>query len=160
MNYELFTTFAQQNYLEMVNVNGLRTAILQAVNHFTQDDDFMVVTDFHLHLDTDTGEVAIADDTEMTIASAVVEEWVDLDGDDDMEALVRELKSLLSEMSAEGAFEQVSVSKPFSFVLEDDNQETIEELFYVDEDLIVLSDDLLKDMDKDLDDFFEKLMKE
>ena len=77
----------------MVNVNGLRTAILQAVNHFAQDDDFMVVTDFHLHLDTDTGEVAIADDTEMTIASAVVEEWVDLDGDDDMETLVRELKT-------------------------------------------------------------------
>ena len=61
---------------------------------------------------------------------------------------------------AEGAFEKVSVSKPFSFVLEDDNQETIEELFYVDEDLIILNDDLLKDMDKDLDDFFEKLMKD
>jgi hypothetical protein len=28
----------------------------------------------------------------------------------------------------------------------------------VDEDLIVLNDDLLKDMDKDLDDFFENLM--
>ena len=138
----------------------LRTAIEQAVNHFVQDDDFMVVTDFHLHLDADTGELAIADDTEMTITSAVVEEWIDLDGEDDMEAMAHELKSILGAMSAEGAFEQVSVSKPFSFVLEDDNQETIEELFYVDEDLIVLSDDLLKDMDKDLDDFFEKLMKE
>ena len=142
------------------STSGLRTAILQAVNHFVQDDDFLVVTDFHLHLDADTGEVAIADDTEMTIASAAVEEWVDLDGDDDMEAMARELKLLLSAMSAEGAFEHVSVSKPFSFVLEDDNQETIDELFYVDEDLIILSDDLLKDMDKDLDDFFEKLMKE
>jgi len=144
----------------MVNLNGLRTAIQQAVNHFTQDDDFMVVTDFHLHLDANTGEVAISDDTEATIATVVVDEWVDLDGDDDMEALARELKTLLSDMAAEGAFEHIPVSKPFSFVLEDDNQETIEELYYVDEDLIVLSDDLLKDMDKDLDDFFEKLMKE
>ena len=142
------------------STSGLRTAIEQAVNHFVQDDDFLVVTDFHLHLDADTGEVAIADDTEMTISSAVVEEWVDLDGDEDMEAMARELKSILSAMSAEGAFEHISVSKPFSFVLEDDNQETIDELFYVDEDLIILSDDLLKDMDKDLDDFFEKLMKE
>ncbi|MBO4451905.1 MAG: hypothetical protein J5770_05740 [Bacteroidaceae bacterium] len=142
------------------STSGLRTAIEQAVNHFVQDDDFLVVTDFHLHLDADTGEVAIADDTEMTISSAIVEEWVDLDGDEDMEAMARELKSILSAMSAEGAFEHVSVSKPFSFVLEDDNQETIDELFYVDEDLIILSDDLLKDMDKDLDDFFEKLMKE
>ena len=142
------------------STSGLRTAIQQAVNHFAQDDDFMVVTDFHLHLDTDTGEVTIADDTETTIASAVVDEWIDIDGDDDMEVMARELKSILGAMSTEGVFEQVSVSKPFSFVLEDDNQETIEELFYVDEDLIVLSDDLLKDMDKDLDDFFEKLMKE
>ena len=143
-----------------VSISNLRTAIGQAVNHFSKDDDFMVVTDFHLHLDADSGEVAIADDTEMTVASAMVEEWIDMDGDDEMEVMARELKSILSEMSAEGAFEQINVSKPFSFVLEDDNQEAVEELFYVDEDLIVLNDDLLKDMDKDLDDFFENLMKE
>lgn len=142
------------------SISNLRTAIGQAVNHFTKDDDFMVVTDFHLHVDTDTGELLIADDTEMTIASAIVEEWIDMDGDQEMEVMVRELKSILNEMSTEGAFEQISVSKPFSFVLEDDNQETVEELFYVDEDLIVLNDDLLKDMDKDLDDFFENLMKD
>ena len=143
-----------------VSISNLRSAIEQAVNHFTKDDDFMVVTDFHLHLDADSGEVDIADDTEITIASAMVEEWIDMDGDDEMEVMARELKSILSEMSAEGAFEQISVSKPFSFVLEDDNQEAVEELFYVDEDLIVLNDDLLKDMDKDLDDFFENLLKD
>ena len=146
--------------LSNASTSTLRTAIKQAVNHFAQDDDFMVVTDFHLHLDPDTGEVAIADDTETPITSATVEEWVDIDGEDDLGAMAQELRSLLSAMMAEGAFEKVSVSKPFSFVLEDDNQETIEELFYVDEDLIILNDDLLKDMDKDLDDFFEKLMKD
>lgn len=139
---------------------NLRTAIEQAVHHFAQEDDFMVVTDFHLHLDSDAGEVTIADDTDQVIASAAVEEWVDLDGDEELVSMAGVLKSIISEMANEGVFEQVNVSKPFSFVLEDDNRESIEELYYVDEDIIVLSDDLLKDMDKDLDDFFEKLMKE
>ena len=142
------------------SASNLRMAVEQAVHHFVQEDDFMVVTDFHLHLDTDSGEITIADDTDQIITSAVVEEWIDLDGAEEMEAMARELKSLFGQMSADGAFEHVNVSKPFSFVLEDDNRESIEELFYVDEDIIVLSDDLLKDMDKDLDDFFEKLMKE
>lgn len=162
MHYQLFRTFAYLIGLNMTISNtstlNLRAAIEQAVNHFAKDDDFMVVTDFHMHVDTDSGEVGIADDTEAMIASAIVEEWIDMDGDEEMEMMAHELKAILSEMSTEGAFEQISVSKPFSFVLEDDNQETVEELFYVDEDLIVLNDDLLKDMDKDLDDFFENLM--
>ena len=56
--------------LSNASTSNLRTAIKQAVNHFAQDDDFMVVTDFHLHLDPDTGEVAIADDTEQAAFAA------------------------------------------------------------------------------------------
>ena len=142
------------------STSKLRSAIEQAVHHFSQDDDFLVITDFHLHLDADSGEVSIADDTDVAIASTVVEEWIDLDGDEEMEEMAGVLTTLLQQMSNEHVFDDVNISKPFSFVLEDDNQESIQELFYVDEDIIVLNNDLLKDMDKDLDDFFEKLMKE
>lgn len=142
------------------STSNLRSAIEQAIHHFTKDDDFLVITDFHLHLDSDTGEVSIADDTDVAIASAVVEEWIDLDGDDELEEMIGVLTALLHQMLDEHVFDHVNVSKPFSFVLEDDNKESIQELFYVDEDIIVLNNDLLKDMDKDLDDFFEKLMKE
>ena len=144
-----------------VSESSLRQAIEQALKNIAaEEDDFKVVTDFHLHLDSDTGEVSIADDTDAIVASAVVEEWIDLEGDDEVEGMAHVLTALLQQMSDEQVFEHVNVSKPFPFVLEDDNQESIQELFYVDEDIIVLNNDLLKDMDKDLDDFFDKLMKE
>jgi hypothetical protein len=54
----------------------------------------------------------------------------------------------------------MSVLKPYSFVLEDDDRETIEELYLVDDDIVILNEELMADLDKDLDDFLNKLLKE
>ena len=54
----------------------------------------------------------------------------------------------------------MSVLKPYSFVLEDDDREAIEELYLVDDDIVILNDELMADLDKDLDDFLDKLLKE
>ena len=56
--------------------------------------------------------------------------------------------------------EQMAILKPFSFVLEDDDKESIEELYLVDDDTAILHEDLMVDLDKDLDDFLDKLLKD
>ena len=56
--------------------------------------------------------------------------------------------------------EQMSILKPFSFVLEDDDKETIEDLYLVDDDTAILHEELMADLDKDLDDFLDKLLKD
>ena len=55
--------------------------------------------------------------------------------------------------------EQASILKPYSFVLEDDDKETVEELYLVDDDIVIIDTELMKDLDKDLNDFLEKLLK-
>jgi hypothetical protein len=45
-------------------------------------------------------------------------------------------------------------------VLEDDDKETIEELYLVDDDTAILHEDLMVGLDKDLDDFLDKLLKD
>ena len=51
--------------------------------------------------------------------------------------------------------------KPFSFVLVDDEKETVAELLLIDdEDTLLLSDELLKGLDEELDDFLKKLLEE
>jgi hypothetical protein len=54
----------------------------------------------------------------------------------------------------------MSILKPFSLVLEDDDKETVAELYVVDDDTVIIDEELMVDLDKDLDDFFEKLIKE
>lgn len=138
----------------------LKQAIKAALDAFSQDADFEVFTDFHLHLDADTGVVTIFDDDDVEITDAVVEDWIDVDGDEYVTIVGAELRSLLKSMSEEGLFNNVGVAKPFSFVLIDDDKETIEELFLVDDDTILISPDLLSGLDQELDDFFNHLLDE
>ena len=54
----------------------------------------------------------------------------------------------------------MSILKPYSFVLEDDDRENLCELYLVDDDTVIIDEELMKGLDKDLDDFFAQLMKE
>jgi hypothetical protein len=45
-------------------------------------------------------------------------------------------------------------------VLEDDDKEAVTELYVVDDDTVIIDPDLMEGLGKDLDDFFEQLMKE
>ena len=54
----------------------------------------------------------------------------------------------------------MGISKPFSFVMEDDECETIAELYVADDDTIIIGGDLMGNLDSDLDEFFEELMNE
>ena len=54
----------------------------------------------------------------------------------------------------------MSILKPFSFVLEDDDKETIEELYLVDDETVIIDPDLMEGLDKDLNEFLENLLKD
>ena len=56
--------------------------------------------------------------------------------------------------------DKMGILKPFSFVLENDEHESIAELYIADDDTIIISGELMDGLDKDLNAFFEQLMKE
>jgi hypothetical protein len=43
--------------------------------------------------------------------------------------------------------------------LEDDDRESVAELYVADDDTVIIDSELMKDLDKDLDEFFENLLK-
>jgi hypothetical protein len=55
--------------------------------------------------------------------------------------------------------ENLSILKPYAFVLEDEDRDSVAELYVVDDDTVIIDTELMKDLDKDLDDFFENLLK-
>ena len=54
----------------------------------------------------------------------------------------------------------MGIMKPFSFVLEDEELNTIADLYMADDDTVIIGNDLMTGLDEDLDSFFDKLMKE
>jgi hypothetical protein len=52
----------------------------------------------------------------------------------------------------------VTILKPYSFVLVDEDKETVTELLLVDDDTMLVNDELLKGLDKELDDFLKELL--
>ena len=48
--------------------------------------------------------------------------------------------------------------KPFSFVLVDDDKETIAELLLLDDDTLLINEELLKGLDEELDAFLKDLL--
>lgn len=133
-------------------------AIRKIAEKFPSAEEATQLTDIHIRVSQDTGEMLAFDDDDKEINRCVIEQWIDNKDDNFYKGVAATLRSILN--NRKDLIEQMSVLKPYSFVLEDDDRETIEELYLVDDDIVILNDDLMADLDKDLDDFLDKLLKE
>ena len=70
----------------------------------------------------------------------------------------RILSNLLCNMKNQGDFDKLTIMKPFSFVLVDDDKETIAELLLLDDDTLLVNEELLKGLDEELDAFLKDLL--
>ena len=69
------------------------------------------------------------------------------------------LHSELTALKEEGIFDNLNLLKPYSFVLVDDEKETVADLLLIDdEDTLLLSGELLKGLDEELDAFLKDLL--
>lgn len=80
------------------------------------------------------------------------------DGDDFYENVERILSTLLHNMKNGGDFDKLAILKPYSFVLVDDEKETIAELLLMDDDTLLVNEELLKGLDEELDSFLKELL--
>ncbi len=136
----------------------IKTLIQTATSHFCGDDKGTKnVTDFHIKVADSDGSMLVMDDEDNVLATAVVTDFVSAS----TETVGSALRNVLSDMNASGCFSNMSVFKPFSFLLEDAEGEMLSELFIVDDENIILTDDeLLKGLDEELNDFLAKLLSE
>ncbi len=52
------------------------------------------------------------------------------------------------------------ILKPFSFVLENEDKEHIEELYLVDDDISIIGEHIMPNISQDLDTFFDNILQE
>ena len=124
----------------------------------TTSDDTSVLTDIHVRVVQDSGEILAFDDDDNEITRCVVEQWIDNKDENFYEEIAKHLRSLLRKNSDQ--IDNLGILKPYSFVLEDDDRENLGELYIADDDTIIVGGDLMEGLDNDLDDFLDELLKE
>ena len=144
--------------LSQQSLSTIESAIQKAVGKYVCGCDQTAVTDIHLQPDQPSGQLTIFNDDDEELANVMIEEWATYDGDDFMENVEPSLKSILCRMKEAGDFEKITILKPYSFVLVDEDKETAAELLLVDDDTILVDDELLKGLDKELDEFLKNLL--
>ena len=116
-----------------------------------------VLTDIHLLVDQESGEVRAYNDEDEEINRCVVEQWIGNTDEDFYQQVAPVLHDILQQHHQ--VVEEMSLMRPFSFVLMDDDRETLQDLYYVDNgETVILDGDLLKNLDEDLDTFLKHLL--
>lgn len=133
-------------------------ALRKVAEKFPSNEEATLLTDIHLRVTQETGELVVYDDDDNEITRCIVEQWIDNKEDSFYDDAANTLRSVLTKHKEK--VEKMSILKPYSFVLEDDDRENLCELYLVDDDTVIIDEELMKGLDKDLDDFFAQLMKE
>ena len=145
--------------LSQQSLSIIESAIQKAVAKYTCNCEQTVVTDIHLQPDQTSGQLNIYNDDDEELARAVIAEWVDYDGEDFYTEVEPLLRAEVTALKNEKGLDKLCLMKPYSFVLVDEEKETVSELLLIDdEDTLLLSDELLKGLDEELDAFLKDLL--
>ena len=133
-------------------------ALRKISDKFPPNEEATMLTDIHIRVTQETGELVAYDDDDNEITRCIIEQWIDNKEESFYNDAANTLRSVLAKHKQQ--VEQMSILKPYSFVLEDDDCEHLCELYLGDDDTVIIDEELMKDLDKDLDDFFAQLMKD
>ncbi len=159
----LFHTFVSSNRNITMKpteqtIQQVERVLRKVTEKFPKTKEADLLTDIHLRVTQETGELVVYDDDDKEITRCVVEQWIDNKEDDFYKDVATALTNMLKKHKKQ--LEQMAILRPFSFVLENEDREHLAELFLVDDDTVILDEELMKGMDKDLDDFLAKLLKD
>ena len=113
-----------------------------------------------MQADAESGELQIYDDEEHLIEKIVIFDWVNSNEEENAfnKRVAASVKAVLTILSTKNIFDAPRFLKPLSVSLTDEDFVVIEELLFIDDDVLRLDDPLLKDLDADLDDFLANLL--
>lgn len=160
---KIFYTFATKIGIYKMNtteltIQQIERAIRKIAEKFPQTEEASVMTDIHFRVTQETGELMAFDDNDEEINRCIIEEWIGNTSDTFFNDIPAVFRKCLDNMK--NTIETMSILKPFSFVLEDDDKESIAELYLVDDETVIIDPDLMQGLEEDLNNFFDKLMKD
>lgn len=138
----------------------IETAFMSAIEKLTKDENGSLISDLFVQADSESGELQIFDENEKVIEKNVIFDWVNNPDNEDVfnKKVSASVKAVLTILSTKNIFDHPRFLKPLSVSLTDEDFVVIEELLFLDDEMLRLDDPLLKDLDEDLDKFLAQLL--
>ena len=136
-------------------IQQIQRALRKAASKFSPEAECPPLTDLLIQVKQESGELLVFDDDDSELTRCVVEAWI---GNTD-EDFYTEVQPIIKQaiIGIRNVTENVSILKPYSYVLIGEDHETIADLYLVDDDTIVISGEFMKGLSDDLDNFWKEL---
>ena len=134
----------------------IERALRKTAEKFPPTDEASQMTDIHIRVSEESGELMTFDDDGQELTRCVVEQWIDSKDDNFYQDVANDLRKCITAQKQQ--LEALSILKPYSFVLEDDDCDPLEELYVVDDEIGIIDPVSLDSLDSDLDEFLSRLM--
>ena len=138
-------------------IQQIQRAIRKVADKFPPSAD-PVLTDIHLQVKPESGELLAYDDNMEELTRIVVDQWLKPTEEDLYDAAAVAIKQSISGLR--DLIDKMSILHPFSFVMMGEDDETMSDIYIVDDETLILDSELLKGLDEELDDFLKKLLKD
>ena len=91
------------------------------------------------------------------ITRCVVEQWINNIEENFYDSVTLILRKQLKNMS--NVVDNLGILKPYSFVLENDDKENVAELYFADDNTVIIGGDIMQGLDEELEKFLDDLIK-
>lgn len=139
-------------------IQQIERALRKIAAKFPPEKEAEIMTDIHIRVSQDTGEIRAYNDDEEELDRCVVEEWINNPDENFYQEITSILRKCIEKLK--DTVEGMSILKPFSLVLEDDDKESVAELYLVDDETVIIDPDLMEGLEDDLNNFLENLLAE
>ena len=141
------------------SIAAVQAFLANALGKYAVKEAVPVITDIYLQPQLTTGALVVLNDDDEVLAKTVVQEWVNPVYEDFYEGAEADLRKVLADIQQAGELDKLCLLKPYSFVLVDEDKETLADLLLVDDaETLFLSDELLKGLDEELNTFLKDLL--
>ena len=134
----------------------------KAMAQLDKSDSSAAIVDLYLLPNPDAGDFTILDDDDHVLVKEPVSVWEEqyetMDSDEALKECESVLREIVHVVKEEGGFGHINIMKPFSVLMVDEEMEIIAEILLIDDEQMLLDDDFLDHMDKELDGFYKQLM--
>ena len=136
----------------------IERAITKVVGKYSQLEE-PVLTDIYIQVKQESGEILVYNDDDVELHRCVIEEWIGDTQEDFYSQIVPVLSQCISNMRS--VVDSMQIMRPFSFVLIDEEHETVQDIIYIDnEETVILDGKLLKGKEKELEEFLRHLLED
>jgi hypothetical protein len=124
---------------------------------FPAQEEPTLFTDIHVRASQDSGDLLAYDDDDNEITRCVVEQWINNIEENFYDSVTLILRKQLKNMS--NVVDNLGILKPYSFVLENDDKENVAELYFADDNTVIIGGDIMQGLDEELEKFLDDLIK-